>query len=81
MWYGELSTLKVGEPIVSTVNKVELVNEKIYTIKEVFEYPSRNYITLHGMGDKKYGTSFFRDITPEEVVKLRGIKIDKLLKK
>lgn len=45
MWYGELSTLKVGEPIVSTVNKAELVNDKIYTIKEVFEYPSRNYIT------------------------------------
>ena len=67
MWYAS-NEIKANMPIISIENKIELVKDKVYVVKEIFNYGDRTYVTLFDQGDKKYGISFFRNLLPEEEI-------------
>lgn len=78
--YYNIQNYDIGVPIILDREGVDSLNyNEVYVINEVFEINGKKYVTLYGIDNIKYGLSLFRNLEPEEEIKLRKLKIKTIL--
>lgn len=78
--YYNIQKHDVGVPIILVREGVDSLDyNEVYVINEVFEINGKKYVTLYGIDNVKYGLSLFRNLEPEEEIKLRKLKIKTIL--